>query len=64
MKTIKRSRLISRRKEKKLTQEEMSNIIGCSRSHYACIELGTKDPGFKLTEKIISELGVDVKDWR
>jgi DNA-binding XRE family transcriptional regulator len=60
----KRLGLISRRKEKKLTQQQVAESIGCNRTHYATIELGTKNPSFELTEKIIEKLEIDVKKWR
>ncbi|MCP3742735.1 helix-turn-helix transcriptional regulator [Rossellomorea sp. BNER] len=59
-----RNKLISKRKTQGYTQMEAAEKLGCSRAHYASIEVGLKNPGFDLTERIIEVFGIDVRDWR
>lgn len=52
------------RKEQGKTQEEMSVILGISRSHYASIEKGSKNPSIDLAEKISDILGCDFNNFK
>lgn len=42
-----RQHIINRRKELKITQEEVAKAIGISRSSYAAIERGLRSPSLK-----------------
>ncbi|MCI9434735.1 MAG: helix-turn-helix transcriptional regulator [Bacilli bacterium] len=44
--------LIKKRKNKKLTQQEISKLLGIGRSTYSAYELGIIDPPLKIATKI------------
>jgi transcriptional regulator with XRE-family HTH domain len=48
------------RKEYNLTQEELANKLGVSRSTYAQYEFGRRHPDFSLLEKIADLFGVSI----
>ena len=50
------------RNERKLTQEEMAEALGTSRSHYANIERGIAVPGRNLLMAAVDALSVSL-DW-
>ena len=47
-----RSLLIKKRKNKKLTQQKIAEMLGVSRSTYGAYELGIIDPPLKIATKI------------
>lgn len=47
-----RNILINLRKSKKLTQEEVANAVGISRTHYGRIESGDRTPSLSKSLKI------------
>ena len=57
------SKIISIRKRKKLTQEDLANMIGKSQSWIAKIEsgIGTKKVNFETLFQILSALGYEYK---
>lgn len=52
------NRLKELRKAKKLTQEQLADIIGVSQSLIALIEKGKRDIDFTLAEQLAKALGV------
>lgn len=52
--------LIEMRRVKELTQKQVANLAGISRSYYSDIELGYKKPGGKTAKKIADTLGFDM----
>lgn len=40
------------REQKKLTQGEMAEILGFTKSHYVKIELSDRNPGFKFLKAL------------
>lgn len=46
------------RKKEKLTQEQLSEKVGCSLNHLANIEIGKKYPSPELLSKIVDVLAV------
>ena len=57
-----RKRLIGLRKGAGYTQQTFSDKLGISRSHYAQIESGEKNPSLKLSLKIKQALGYPYDD--
>ena len=57
---MKRDELRNRRKELELTQQNVADEVGISRSFYTRIELGKEDPHIKTACKIASVLDTDV----
>jgi len=57
-----RARLIELRENRKLTQEEMAELLGISRSFYGHIETATRNPTFGLAKKIAMIFGVPVEE--
>ncbi|PRX18099.1 putative transcriptional regulator [Orenia metallireducens] len=51
-----RKKLKEKRLEKGLTQKRIAQKIGISRGHYTNIELGHKEPSFKVARAIKKEL--------
>jgi putative transcriptional regulator len=47
-----RKKLLELRANKKLTQGEVAEKIGISRTHYARIESGERNPSFQIALKI------------
>lgn len=54
--------IISLRKEQKLTQQELANMVGCSRGHISCIELGRDYFSVKTLYKICLALKCNIDD--
>ena len=57
-----RKRLIGLRKGAGYTQQTFSDKLGISRSHYAQIESGEKNPSLKLSLKIKGALNYEYDD--
>lgn len=51
--------LVNKRKHLKLTQEEVANIAGITRSYYTQIESGSKRPSPIVAQKIAELLNFD-----
>ena len=51
--------LYIKRQEKKLTQKEIAKEIGISRTYYAFIEKGKRDPSPKIAKKIAKLFNLD-----
>lgn len=58
----KRRELINLRQKKKLTQKEVAENIGISRSFLTEIENGDKDPSLKTIQKLFDFYGEIIKD--
>lgn len=52
---MKRFNLIDFRKRSGLTQIQMANKLGISKSHYTALELGKQNPSYSLLEKFDAE---------
>lgn len=62
----KRAWLIEKRKtinKKGLTQEELAKKVGMSRSTYASIEIGRRNPSVELAKKIAKVLKISWKNF-
>jgi putative transcriptional regulator len=57
-----RDKLKKLRKDKGLTQKEVADKIGVSRSMYTSIESGTRDPSLKVMQRIVDFFGDRVKE--
>jgi DNA-binding XRE family transcriptional regulator len=57
-----RQHIINRRKELKITQEEVSKAIGISRSSYAAIERGLRSPSLKTALLISIILKMEINE--
>lgn len=57
-----RTKLKKMRLEKKLTQQQIADKAGIHRTTYTNIELGTKDPSFKVARSIKDILGTNDDD--
>ncbi len=51
--------LVEKRKEKKLTQQEIADKIGVSRQYYNDLENEKRSPSVGLAQKIGDVLGID-----
>lgn len=51
------------RESRGLTQSEVAQKIGCSRSYYTMIEIGTREIYFTMALKICSALGLNINDF-
>jgi len=56
------NKLQAARKLKGLTQEELSNKVGITRSYYAQVERGERNPTTTVIMSIVEALGVDISD--
>lgn len=56
------SKLQAARKLKGLTQEQVADKVGITRSYYAQVERGERNPTTTVIMAIIDALGVDVSD--
>lgn len=54
--------LLSHRTAKGWTQEQLSEAVGCTRSHIANLELGKSDVPLKTVQRIADALSVSAKD--
>lgn len=57
-----RHRLIAARKEAKLTQQQLADLINIDRSYYAHIERGARCPSLGVALKIAQVLGKRVEE--
>ena len=55
--------MVQKRKEKKLTQAELAQQVGCSQRAIAGYELGERRPSVQMAKKIAAELGMDWTDF-
>lgn len=54
------NRLLTERKERHYTQEQMAEMIGVSTGFYGMIERGEKAPSIERLVKIYEKLGLDI----
>lgn len=52
--------LIKLRKERGLSQYQLADMVGISRSYYSEIEVGAKTPGGRTAKKLADFLGFDM----
>lgn len=57
-----RQHIINRRKELKITQDEVSKAVGIARSSYAAIERGLRSPSLKTAQLISIILKMDINE--
>lgn len=57
-----RQHIINRRKELKITQEDVSKAVGISRSSYAAIERGLRSPSLKTAFLISVVLKMEINE--
>lgn len=57
-----RQHIINRRKEFKITQDEVSKAVGIARSSYAAIERGLRSPSLKTAQLISIILKMDINE--
>lgn len=57
-----RQHIINRRKELKITQDEVSKAVGIARSSYAAIERGLRSPSLKTAQLIAIILKMDINE--
>jgi len=57
-----RLRLIRLRKERKMTQQQVAEILGITRSFYGMIETGDRNPTLDLAKKIAELFQVDIEE--
>lgn len=57
-----RQHIINRRKELKITQEEVAKVAEISRSSYAAIERGLRDPSLETAQRICLVLNMQVNE--
>jgi len=50
--------LVKQRQKRKLTQEELAQIVGCSQSSIARIESGLVSPTLNMVDKICDALSI------
>lgn len=62
MKVKTRQHIINRRKELNITQLEVSASVGISRSSYAAIERGLRNPSLETAQRICLALDMSVSD--
>lgn len=55
---MRREKLIAARKKKKLSQEQLAELVGISRSYLTNIERGTYNPSLKVAQKIAKQLNI------
>lgn len=56
-----KNRIRELRKEKNMTQEELSQLVGVSRQSIVAIETGKYNPSLKLAFKIAKKFGCPVE---
>lgn len=49
--------MVQKRKERKLTQAELAQLVGCSQRAIAGYELGERKPSVPMAQRIGQELG-------
>lgn len=57
-----KNRIKDLRREKKLTQEELSELVGVSRQSIVAIETGKYNPSLKLAYKIARQFNHTIED--
>ncbi|MGB9662428.1 MAG: helix-turn-helix transcriptional regulator [Moorellaceae bacterium] len=57
-----RARLIALRKEKGLTQQQVADMLGITRSFYGMIETGDRNPTLDLAKRIAEIFGTGIED--
>lgn len=57
-----RQNIINRRKELKITQEEVAKVVGITRCSYSAIERGWRDPSLSVAQKICFVLKMPVEE--
>ena len=57
---MKRFNLIDFRKRSGLTQMQMAEKLGISKSHYTALELGRQNPSYSLMEKFYIEFSEQI----
>ena len=55
-------RIAHYRKERKLSQAKLADIIGMEHNHLSCIEAGLKYPRINLIARIAVGLGVSIEE--
>lgn len=55
--------MVQKRKEKKLTQAELAQIVGCSQRAIAGYELNERKPSVQMARRIGEELGFAWTDF-
>lgn len=55
--------MVQRRKEKKLTQAELAQMVGCSQRAIAGYELNERKPSIQMAKRIGAELGFPWTDF-
>lgn len=56
-----KNKLVEYRKQLKLKQREIAKILGISRSFYALIEIGLRNPDYALAKKIAAIFNTDIE---
>lgn len=54
--------IADKRKQKGMTQKDISNKIGITRAAYANIENGKRNPSYHMAKRISNELGVTIDE--
>lgn len=57
-----RLRLIRLRKERKMTQQQVAEVLGITRSFYGMIETGDRNPTLDLAKRIAELFQVDIEE--
>lgn len=57
-----RTRLISLRKERNMTQQEIADLLGITRSFYGMIETGDRNPTLDLAKRIAELFNVNIEE--
>lgn len=58
---MKREQLIATRKNLKMTQEIVAQLVGINRSYYGLIENGNRNPTLGIAKKIANVLRSDIE---
>ena len=56
-----RQNIINKRKELKITQEEVAKVAGITRAGYAAIERGLRNPSLEVAQKICIVLKMPIE---
>jgi len=57
-----RLRLIRLRKDRKMSQQQVAEILGITRSFYGMIETGDRNPTLNLAKRIAELFQVDIEE--
>lgn len=57
-----RLHLVRLRKERKMTQQQIAEILGITRSFYGMIETGDRNPTLDLAKRIAELFQVDIEE--